>query len=148
MLLIASCPYTKQSFVFRNACMLVFLLPPCHQSSRLKPFSALIMAPGISRGRTLPSAAVGKTVAFCFHAEFCDAGTKAQIACIGASRCRQIKPSRWCCDLVGLPVSARVSLAVCPSAPIRKQSRCTATSCSLDLGHDARMGYKCSSCSL
>lgn len=117
MLLIASCPYTKQSFVFRNACMLVFLLPPCHQSSRLKPFSAPIMAPGISRGRTLPSAAVGKTVAFCFHAEFCDAGTKAQIACIGASRCRQIKPSRWCCDLVGLPVSARVSLAVCPSAP-------------------------------
>lgn len=57
------------------------------------------------------------------------------MACIGASRCGADKPSRWCCDLVGLPGPAGVSLAVCPSA----------TSWSWDLGHDARLGCKWSS---
>lgn len=101
----------------------MFLLLPCCQSDRLKSFSALIIASGVSRGRGLHSAAVGKntrrwrpfrrdshlvhslvvkTVAFCFHAEVSYAGTKAQMACIGGSRSAQIKPSRWCCDLVGL----------------------------------------------
>lgn len=84
-----------------------------------------MIAPGVGRGRGIRAdvnlftvthlvhSLVVKAVAFCFHAEFSYAGTKAPTACVGGSRSPPITPGRLCPDLAGLALSGRDSLALC-----------------------------------